>query len=83
MVSERTSHCILPWQPTDRCRCALTMRYYSSDAYRARVDRGSPTDPELLDPATRVEILALSTRAMIDGVGIRAWEHGASAAVRL
>ena len=84
IVSESTSHCIMPWQPTDRCRAALTMRYYSGRAHEARLARspGGYADAELKELRAR---FAPATRAMIDGVGVRAWDggDGVAAAARL
>ena len=33
VMSERCAHCILAWQPTDRPRVALTLRYFSGSAW--------------------------------------------------
>lgn len=52
------------------------MRYYSGQAYerrRLKSRGGSGADPELVELRDR---LAPATRAMIDGVGVRAWDGG-------
>ena len=63
IMSEMTSHVILPWQPTDRSRRALTLRYYSGAAHASRPRHTSATDLEEWR-----EHLAPLTRAMLDGV---------------
>ena len=51
IMSEMTSHCILPWQPTDRSRQALTLRFYAG---KARGARGGAIDADLNEWRERV-----------------------------
>ena len=62
IMSEMCSHCILPWQPTDRSRQALTLRFYSG---KARSARGGKIDADLQE---WIEHVAPSTRALLEGV---------------
>ena len=62
IMSEMCSHCIIPWQPTDRSRQALTLRFYSGNA---RTARGGVIDADLED---WIEHVAPSTRALLKGV---------------
>ena len=81
ILPEVTSHCVLPWQPTDRDRRVILMRYYSGDAYEERVGTIPPKHPSRVIPGGFVgqfehmrELLAPCTLAMIDGEGVRAWD---------
>ena len=85
IISEKCAHCILAWQPTDRPRAALNLRYYSGSAWvrreKNKVDRGDHLDGDLDDSLTlgsiaAVEGLAPCTRAMVAGRGITAWGEG-------
>jgi hypothetical protein len=84
VMSERCAHCILAWQPTDRPRVALNLRYYSGSAW-ARMERNMSAGSGDLDDALTVESvgkldgLALCTRAMVAGRGITAWGEEPSA----
>jgi hypothetical protein len=62
IMSEMTSHCILPWQPTDRSRQALTLRFYAG---KARGARGGAIDADLNE---WIEHVAPLTRALLEGV---------------
>lgn len=73
VASEMTTHCILPWQPTDRPRRALTMRFYSGEAYDnkpvSRSTRFENTAGKMdFDLEEWREHVAPLTRAMLDGV---------------
>ena len=61
IMSEMTSHCILPWQPIDRSRQALTLRFYSG---KAREARGGGINEDLEE---WIEHVAPLTRALLQG----------------
>jgi len=61
IMSEMTSHCILPWQPTDRSRQALTLRFYSG---KAREARGGGINEDLEE---WIEHVAPLTRTLLQG----------------
>ena len=65
IMSEMCSHCILPWQPTDRCRQALTLRFYSGQAREARAG-GIDADLE-----EWIEHVTPRTRALLKGASLR------------
>ena len=61
ILPEVTSHCVLPWQPTDRSRQALTLRFYSG---KAREARGGGINEDLEE---WIEHVAPLTRALLQG----------------
>ena len=44
VISERCAHCILPWQPTDRPRMALNLRFYAGAAWERLEKRATTGD---------------------------------------
>ena len=66
IMSEMTSHCILPWQPTNRSRQALTLRFYSG---KAREARGGGINEDLEE---WIEHVAPLTRTLLQGAPLAA-----------
>eukprot|EP01046_Picozoa_sp_COSAG06_P106686 COSAG06_NODE_52976_length_302_cov_1.532020_1_plen_86_part_01 len=70
VMSEMTSHCILPWQPTGRSRQALTLRYYAGTALEHRPKNGKNGRRIDADLDEWFDHVAPLTRAMLDGVAV-------------